>query len=359
MSFLNQKYLQFNKVPIVKYVDNLTKFSLDVSFNVDNGVQALLQVMRAANDVHIGKPLKMLMLILKQFLVQRHLNEVFTGGIGSYSLLWMIYSFLKLHPRIQTGEIDPLDNIGILLIEFFELYSKHFNYERVGLGLKDTEPYFARRFEHRQSMLSIKDPQDQSIILLILGNDVSSGSYRYEAVKWAFGRAFTTLTTIIGAGYEHQLKDPNLDSIPDTDETMLTVLGNIITINRDVLEQREYIQVQYEKYLNGQLKIDLFETVDDLPKMKPQKRKLDNVLYIEAQSDESIDLPRKKICQDLSSSESEGDLEQDLSTKVLPSDGGSRQRYIGTEEPKNSSSESDPDLQEYVRQKLSTANPHT
>jgi DNA polymerase sigma len=28
--------------------------------------------------------------------VQRHLNEVFSGGIGSYSLVCMIVSFLKV-----------------------------------------------------------------------------------------------------------------------------------------------------------------------------------------------------------------------------------------------------------------------
>ena len=42
-----------------------------------------------------------LVLVLKQFLLQRDLNEVFTGGIGSYSLFLMAVSFLqvsKLYP---------------------------------------------------------------------------------------------------------------------------------------------------------------------------------------------------------------------------------------------------------------------
>lgn len=40
-----------------------------------------------------------LIFVLKQFLLQRDLNEVFTGGISSYSLILMVISFLQV--RIQ------------------------------------------------------------------------------------------------------------------------------------------------------------------------------------------------------------------------------------------------------------------
>lgn len=40
--------------------------------------------------------LKYLVLVLKQFLLQRDLNEVFTGGISSYSLIYMTISFLQV-----------------------------------------------------------------------------------------------------------------------------------------------------------------------------------------------------------------------------------------------------------------------
>lgn len=41
-----------------------------------------------------------LVLVLKQFLLQRDLNEVFTGGIGSYSLFLMAVSFLQVRYTI-------------------------------------------------------------------------------------------------------------------------------------------------------------------------------------------------------------------------------------------------------------------
>ncbi|KAK3804516.1 MAG: hypothetical protein J3Q66DRAFT_376277 [Benniella sp.] len=37
----------------------------------------------------------------------------------------------------QGGNIDPMDNLGVLLIEFFELYGLCFNYTRVGLTVRD------------------------------------------------------------------------------------------------------------------------------------------------------------------------------------------------------------------------------
>lgn len=42
------------------------------------------------------KPLRPLVLVIKQFLAQRNLNEVFTGGLGSYGILLMVYSFLQV-----------------------------------------------------------------------------------------------------------------------------------------------------------------------------------------------------------------------------------------------------------------------
>lgn len=47
-----------------------------------------------------------LVLVLKQFLLQRDLNEVFTGGIGSYSLFLMAVSFL------QVSLMKSVDAIG-------------------------------------------------------------------------------------------------------------------------------------------------------------------------------------------------------------------------------------------------------
>jgi DNA polymerase sigma len=72
-----------------------------------------------------------------------------------------------LHPKIQSREIEPMKNIGILLIEFLQLYGQYFNYTNVGLSISETScSYFVRRDQHerRAPVLSIRDPQDPSTI---------------------------------------------------------------------------------------------------------------------------------------------------------------------------------------------------
>lgn len=89
------------KVPILKYVDSVTRFPVDVSINMANGLEAAAVVRGFVEDAVTGQATRTLMLLLKQFLVQRHLNEVFSGGLGSYSLLCMIVSFLKVFRLID------------------------------------------------------------------------------------------------------------------------------------------------------------------------------------------------------------------------------------------------------------------
>jgi non-canonical poly(A) RNA polymerase PAPD5/7 len=123
------------KVPIIKLTDAFTKLNVDISFNIVGGVEAAKLVKQFLKDKQCGHGIKALMLILKQFLSQRRLNEVFLGGLGSYGLLIMITSFLKMHPLIQAGVIKARDNLGVLLIEFFELYGRQMNYDEVGMGV--------------------------------------------------------------------------------------------------------------------------------------------------------------------------------------------------------------------------------
>jgi non-canonical poly(A) RNA polymerase PAPD5/7 len=72
-----------------------------------------------------------LILLVKMFLLQRGMNEVFTGGLGSYSIICLVISFLQQHPKIQSGEILPCNNLGVLFLEFLELYGKNFNYGKL------------------------------------------------------------------------------------------------------------------------------------------------------------------------------------------------------------------------------------
>lgn len=63
-------------VPIVKLTDRETQVKVDISFNMQSGVQSA-ELIRDYKEQY--PVLSKLVLVLKQFLLQRDLNEVFTG----------------------------------------------------------------------------------------------------------------------------------------------------------------------------------------------------------------------------------------------------------------------------------------
>ena len=73
-----------------------------------------------------------------------------------------------MHPKLRRGEIDPAKNIGVLVMEFFELYGRYFNYEETGISLRDGGQYFTKRQRgwrdfKKPYLLSIEDPGDISM----------------------------------------------------------------------------------------------------------------------------------------------------------------------------------------------------
>jgi DNA polymerase sigma len=150
------------KVPIVKFVTTHGRFAVDISINQINGVAAITLV----NTLMRTLPaLRALVLVVKAFLSQRAMNEVFTGGLGSYSVVCLAASFLQQHPKARRGELDPSRNLGVLVVEFFEFYGLHFNYQEVGISLRDGGTYYSKSrrgwADYKNSgLLSIEDPTD-------------------------------------------------------------------------------------------------------------------------------------------------------------------------------------------------------
>ncbi|KAM4630040.1 terminal nucleotidyltransferase 4A [Polymixia lowei] len=219
------KVLDKATVPIIKLTDQETEVKVDISFNVETGVKAA----RFIKDYVKRYPvLPYLIFVLKQFLLQRDLNEVFTGGISSYSLILMVISFLQLHPRIDAR--NPNMNLGVLLIEFFELYGRHFNYLKTGIRIKNGGAYMAKEEimkamtnGYRPSMLCIEDP-------LLPGNDVGRSSYGAMHVKHVFDYAYTVLGHAVS---------PLARSYPNKDSE--STLGRIIRLTQEVIDYREWI----------------------------------------------------------------------------------------------------------------------
>lgn len=180
------------KVPIIKFVDPSSNIHIDISFERRNGIEAAKRI-RKWLDKTPG--LRELVLIIKQFLRSRRLNNVHVGGLGGYSTIILCYHFLRLHPRISTNNMSILDNLGSLLIEFFELYGRNFSYDNLIIAIdpETDEPKYMPKKDHAYLNSSknpfsivIQDPADST-------NNISRSSYNLRDVKKAFGGAFQLL----------------------------------------------------------------------------------------------------------------------------------------------------------------------
>ncbi|XP_007953992.1 terminal nucleotidyltransferase 4A [Orycteropus afer afer] len=216
-------------VPIIKLTDQETEVKVDISFNVETGVRAAELIKSYMKKYAL---LPYLILVLKQFLLQRDLNEVFTGGISSYSLILMAISFLQLHPRIDARRAD--ENLGMLLVEFFELYGRNFNYLKTGIRIKEGGAYVAKEeimkampSGYRPSMLCIEDP-------LLPGNDVGRSSYGAMQVKQVFDYAYIVLSHAVS---------PLARSYPNRDSE--STLGRIIKVTQEVIDYRRWIKEKW------------------------------------------------------------------------------------------------------------------
>jgi len=173
------------RIPLVKYVDAASGTAVDVSFDVESGLRTG-KLVRSYMDAM--PPLRPLVLVLKFFLAQRGLNETFTGGVGSYMLQLMVVSFLQQRHRTDraTGLVSP-QNLGSLLLEFFELYGRDLNPTITGISVRRHGAYFPKRSRNwfnpaRPNLLAIENPDDDKL-------DVGKNSYNYHRVRRAFDHA--------------------------------------------------------------------------------------------------------------------------------------------------------------------------
>ncbi|CAL1705450.1 unnamed protein product [Somion occarium] len=230
------------KVPIIKFQTRHGRFSVDMSINQVNGIAAGKIIKHFLRELPALRPL---VLIIKSFLSQRSMNEVFTGGLGSYSIVCLAISFLQMHPKIRRGEIDPTKNLGVLMMEFFELYGCYFNYEEVGISLRDGGSYYNKQqrgwYDYRSRyLLSIEDPGDAS-------NDISRGTYNIMKVRTTLAGAHGIMTAAayLHAGFISSRRGNRGRDRHDNPED-LSILASVMGVTQETINHRKLVQEVYD-----------------------------------------------------------------------------------------------------------------
>ncbi|CCH58573.1 hypothetical protein TBLA_0A07840 [Henningerozyma blattae CBS 6284] len=274
------------RVPIIKFVEPSSNIHIDVSFERSNGLEAAKTIRDWLNST---PGLRELVLIIKQFLNSRRLNDVHLGGLGGLSIICMVYSFLSLHPRILTNDIDPLDNLGVLLLDFFELYGKNFAYDDVALSFQDGRAAYMPKKQWRDILpvrttyaLAIQDPNDPT-------NNISRSSYNLRDIRRAFTGAFDMITN----------KCFEMDAATFKDRVGQTILGNVIKYRgrgRNFRDDRELVVnnaiIENEAYHRKRSRIVHTHIVDS--DSDEEIHISDDDVFIQPSSEEEIDLKDEK-----------------------------------------------------------------
>ncbi|KAG8512359.1 Terminal nucleotidyltransferase 4A [Galemys pyrenaicus] len=244
------KVLDKATVPIIKLTDQETEVKVDISFNMETGVRAAELIksymkngwfIASVADLQIGPG-------PKEYPLQLDMDWSRSGNAGGQQdgmvdllLGWERLApalhtvgalLLQLHPRIDARRAD--ENLGMLLVEFFELYGRNFNYLKTGIRIKEGGAYIAKEeimkamtSGYRPSMLCIEDP-------LLPGNDVGRSSYGAMQVKQVFDYAYIVLSHAVS---------PLARSYPNRDSE--STLGRIIKVTQEVIDYRRWIKEKW------------------------------------------------------------------------------------------------------------------
>jgi non-canonical poly(A) RNA polymerase PAPD5/7 len=189
------------RVPIIKFKDRLTGLDVDISFENLSGVQAQATFDQWKTDY---PDMVFLVALVKQLLVMRGLNEVHSGGLGGFSIICLIISYIQHNPN--------LGNLGECFLGFLKYYGKEFDLSRQriqmsppavlekvslfslleisDLTLQGTHGIDGR--PEQANGLSIQDPNKPD-------NNISGGSRKAAEAFSVFGAAYDTLSDRMNA----------------------------------------------------------------------------------------------------------------------------------------------------------------
>jgi len=118
--------IPFAKVPIIKFVDDITGLKVDLSFSNTTGIVAN-DTFKKWQSTYPAMPI--IVAVIKQFLMIRGLNDNSVGGLGGFATICMVTSLIQNMPPSRS------QNLGELLVEFFNLYGNLLDIQTVGIRM--------------------------------------------------------------------------------------------------------------------------------------------------------------------------------------------------------------------------------
>lgn len=199
---------------------------VDISFECDTGLNNTKLIKRYLDEFPYLRPLA---LIIKYYLKLCYLNDTWTGGIGSYTLLVLIIFYLQRYTSSKDDKEDSKeDNLAHILTGFLDFYGNKFDYTNNVISIIDGGKYLTKvekdwvdvDFPDR---LSVEDPQN-------VMNDLGRSSFNIEKAKLAFQKGYELLSESISNG-----------------EVSESFVSRLIHVPHEELKLRHSIKMKYNK----------------------------------------------------------------------------------------------------------------
>ncbi|CAG8496645.1 6891_t:CDS:2 [Funneliformis caledonium] len=239
-------------VPIIKFQEYYTKFNVDISFNQSSGYISARSMKEFLDQWPLlGK----MVIVVKWFLKHHGLDDPSTGGMGGFTVFCMMLSFFQMHPFIRNGTLIPNDdNLGVLLIEFFELYGLKFNFFNIAIRVNRGGEYVLKNNEswttkNPYTNICIQDPSDPD-------NDIARSTRNTDIIFSYFEKAFRRLVVRVGS---LERKYHNQDEEMIIEES---ILSSIFFIPRRIIEFRKEL---HRLYADKQILADNYKTAYIIP----------------------------------------------------------------------------------------------
>lgn len=147
----------------------------------------------------------------------------------------MCISLLQLH---QKHKVNENANLGVLLVEFFDLYGRKFDYNGTCISILNDGQYFPKR--NLPSFKSVdKKPMDLLCIEdpLKSGINVRSSPYGISKVKNIFEFAYNKLRTVMSS------TDENASAKKCKQQC---ILNSVVHITDDIIINRNFFRDNFE-----------------------------------------------------------------------------------------------------------------
>lgn len=122
-----------SRVPLVKFVEKVTGLRVDVSFENDSGLLAN-NTFQVWKERYPAMPI--IVSLIKQFLVMRDFSEVFSGGLGGYSVICLTITILRVLEERNGDDWDPMQSLDTVLMTFFVYFGRDFDVHNHGIQME-------------------------------------------------------------------------------------------------------------------------------------------------------------------------------------------------------------------------------